>query len=349
MSNKKIYSLQILRFICFLTVMIAHSGYFQFLSNLAVSVFFVLSGFVLMYSYRDKDINTDLKSLFSFAWSKTRKLFFLNILVSFSILLIELYAIYTGNNQYDLKTTLLYFVLQILLIQTFTPGMNKIDFLNAPSWYFSVSMMLYFFFPLIRKSIKDINKTEKCITCVVLLYLTKFIATYLFRNIPDSTYLLYFSPYFRFFDFIIGCFLLKIYSNISDKEKTGWIYIVTVLLFAALVLVNLGGSVPAWMYYSLQHLPSSVFIVLSFALLNDRIDIKKPAIRRLVDLGDISGYAYMIHSMVVEYIKQLYAHFMGNEINGILLFAVATTATISLSFIYKKYIVEKWSFKKATV
>lgn len=335
MSNNRIYSLQILRFICFLTVMIAHSGYFQFLSNLAVSIFFVLSGFVLMYSYRDKDIKTDIKSLSVFAWQKIKKLFFLNIIISASILLIEIYAIYTGNNQYDLKTTILYFVLQIFLVQTLTPGMNKIDFLNAPSWYFSVSAVLYFIFPLIVKKLNKIDSAIKSVIGIIGLYLIKLILTYLFRNIPDSTYLLYFSPYFRIFDFIIGCLLCLIYRKVSNINIL-YVFIPTVLLTLIIVVSNVEGIVPVWFYYSLQHIPASVFIILFVALLNDKTDTSNPLIKALISLGNISGYAYMIHSAVVEYIKQIYAHFFAAEINGTILFIIATLLTICLSFIYQK-------------
>lgn len=338
-NSKKIKSLQILRFLCLISVILAHSGYFQYLSLLSVSVFFVLSGFVLMYSYHSREMKEDVKSLIGFSWSKIKKLYYLNILVTTSILFIELYALYKGNNEYDLATILLYYLLQIFLVQTFTPGVEKIDFLNSPSWYSSVSMMLYFFFPIIKKQVKRISATGNCIIYIIALYALKFILTYLFRGVEDPVYLLYFSPYFRFFDFIIGCLLALVYEDLARQESDHRLINFTALiLLLILVIVNSSQNVVYWAYYSLQYLPASIFIVLAVALLDKRMDENSSLTKTLIYLGDLSGYAYIIHAMVVEYLKQLYVHFFRTEINGLLLFAAAIVLTYFLSYLYQKVV-----------
>lgn len=80
-STKKLPSLQPLRAIAFIGIFFLHAGALVNWSSLAVSTFFVLSGFLMVYTYIDRDIDLTLKGCFCFALSKIKKLYPLHILM----------------------------------------------------------------------------------------------------------------------------------------------------------------------------------------------------------------------------------------------------------------------------
>ena len=111
MAKQKITAIQGLRAIAFLAIFLSHTG----LGNLGclgawgVSVFFVMSGFLMILSYMSKD-DTPPVSL-KFAWNKIRPLYPLHILM---MLLAAVYAAYT---RIHLMKVSLDMVIHSLLIQ----------------------------------------------------------------------------------------------------------------------------------------------------------------------------------------------------------------------------------------
>ena len=59
-EKKKIDSLQALRAIAFFGIFISHCGLIDF-GKLGVSVFFIMSGFLMFYNYEDKTLDNLLK------------------------------------------------------------------------------------------------------------------------------------------------------------------------------------------------------------------------------------------------------------------------------------------------
>lgn len=80
---KKIDSLQSLRTYAFLGILMQHCSLIRLGNWGGVSLFFALSGFVLAYSYIDKTIPINIKSICCFAWSKIKRLYPLHILIDY--------------------------------------------------------------------------------------------------------------------------------------------------------------------------------------------------------------------------------------------------------------------------
>lgn len=141
MNKGKIYSLQALRGIAFLGVFGCHVGFID-LGAWGVSVFFILSGFVMYYKYNDKELKCGILKNLLFSIRKIRKLYFLHIITMIFALLIDKFSIRE-------------IVLNILLVQTWVPDTRVAFSLNSVAWYLSVSFFLYFLFPYILCYIRN--------------------------------------------------------------------------------------------------------------------------------------------------------------------------------------------------
>ena len=69
-EKKRIESLQALRAFSFLGIFLSHAGSPVSWPALGVSVFFVLSGFLMSYTYHDRDMTASVRNNLRFAISK---------------------------------------------------------------------------------------------------------------------------------------------------------------------------------------------------------------------------------------------------------------------------------------
>ena len=89
---QKLNSLQGLRFLGFLFIFLNHAGwllwsnkYFDYGAR-GVEIFFVLSGYLIAYNYRNAEFDYDLRSSFLYMLSKAKKFYFLHLLTFLIIL-----------------------------------------------------------------------------------------------------------------------------------------------------------------------------------------------------------------------------------------------------------------------
>ena len=168
-SNKKTKnkSLQGLRAVAILAIFISHTGIGSLgaLGAWGVSVFFVLSGFLMLYNYLPRE--TMPKFNFSFVWSKIKRLYPLHII---TMLLAAFYAIMTTK---AVAKTILDIGIHSLLVQMWIPNVKYYATLNGPSWYLCASIFLYLMFPLMLKFFKEKMSRKKAIICICILNVMK--------------------------------------------------------------------------------------------------------------------------------------------------------------------------------
>lgn len=146
---KKEDSFQAIKALAFLGIFASHGAW-------GVSVFFILSGFLMFYSYSDTDRITDysIKYSMNFGVNKIKRLYHLHIvsLISAIPFLVKEYMGCGGIKRF------LYPVikvgLNIVLAQAWIPSSGVYFSLNAVSWYLSVMFFLYSMFPLILRFMK---------------------------------------------------------------------------------------------------------------------------------------------------------------------------------------------------
>lgn len=315
-TKKKIDSFQALRAIAFVDVFLLHCG--EFASGAAgVSIFFILSGFLMYYSYCEKSLDTSIKNSVRFSFSKINKLYSLHILMllaSFAVL------INSFIKNFTIKSLILEaskFITQIFLVQSWVPNIGFNFSFNSVAWYLSVCCFLYACFPSVLKKIKKFS-TKVCAIFMFLIFgiqilvgaFLKFSAIWI-----DSAYVLaqwvtYIFPVARLGDFIIGCCLGKIFLNHDfniGKLTATFLEALSFLMFIAAEYIfasekGILGTV--YFKYTVIFTPISVLLVFLFAINKGYIS-RCLTCKPLIFLGDISAYTFLIHQIVIRYIGAL--------------------------------------------
>ena len=141
--RQKLNALQGLRFIGFLLIFMNHAywilskeKYFDYGAR-GVELFFVLSGFLIAYNYRDANIAYDFKSSISYMMGKLKKFYGLHILM-FSIMAVKLLGHFYKHGM-DYNGGIFGFIrdafLNVTLLQSWYDP-SKFSF-NGVSWFLS--------------------------------------------------------------------------------------------------------------------------------------------------------------------------------------------------------------------
>lgn len=136
-------ALQGLRAIAFLAIFLSHSGIGPFgcFGAWGVSLFLMMSGFLMSYRYLQKS-NTPTFG-FSFVWSKLKKLYPLHIIMMIAKL--PFAFVYLFRGWISLALLLVAICLNVTLLQIWIPNESLYTLLNGPSWFMCVIALAYLF------------------------------------------------------------------------------------------------------------------------------------------------------------------------------------------------------------
>jgi peptidoglycan/LPS O-acetylase OafA/YrhL len=261
---------------------------------IGVSFFFILSGFILAYNYRDSFLNQKIsKSNFYIARiARIYPLHFLSLLIAVPL------TIQNANFEISLWLKQLFF--NLTLTQSFIP-IKKIYFsFNSPSWSISNELFFYLLFPFLIFLISKI-KMHKYSKSVLIPFL--FFLPILMLVIPAIYYknLFYVNPFFRVFDFIVGILLFELYVKIRNTSNVLNYNALEFSSIALLVVFFIFHShLPLVVRYSIYYWLPMSFLILVFAFQKGVLS-RLLSNRSLILLGEISFGFYMFHQLVLKY------------------------------------------------
>lgn len=296
---------------------------------IGVSFFFILSGFILAYNYRDSILNKNI-SKSDFYIARIARIYPVHLLCLLIAIPITLQKV--SFNLYIWLTQLFF---NLTLTQSFIPIKNIYFSFNSPSWSISNELFFYFLFPfLIIWGLKTKNHKYKKVLLVIIVLLIPF----LMLIIPADYYkhLFYVNPFFRVFDFIIGIMLFEIYLKIKKEQTVVNYNLLEISSIIVLVLFFVFHTwVPLVMRYSIYYWIPMSLIILTFSFQNGLISIFLSN-KSLIFLGEISFGFYMFHQLVLKYFidfNQLYFH-IKNEYYIIIIILAVSLITSYISFIW---------------
>lgn len=293
--------------------------YVSLLGTWAVSVFVMLSGFLLTYNGLDRveRFPTDFRGCAAYAWKKTRKMY---PLYFFTLLVLALRIFLLAPENPDMNQVNIFikqFILSVFLIQSWPPNTEWAFGFNGVGWYLSTCIILYFAFPAILRRVKNcggIKAAFKRIAVIfAVMFLVAWLAAVLHRKLTGADFnasqnfqhwFTYVFPPFRLGDFSIGCLMGYIFTQ-ADREKIGsgaataleaaaiGLFILTQALFNT-------AKLPNFIDCNLLFIPSSAMLVYFFALGKGHISrFLDNGITRLI--ADYSVEIFLIHFAVIKY------------------------------------------------
>ena len=154
---KKIESLQALRAIAFICIFLSHCDLLP-TGPMGVSIFLILSGFLMFNSAISKGEEPEVKHSFQFAVKKIAKLYPLHLLTLFAMIAVSVVATEVKGDHGILKA-----ILNGLLFQAWIPESEWYFTFNKVSWYLSVCLFVYFAFPFIYRQMRRLSLKQNTI------------------------------------------------------------------------------------------------------------------------------------------------------------------------------------------
>ncbi len=209
----KIYSLQIIRAMAFLGVFLSHTDIkiFRAFGWWGVEVFFVLSGFLMMYQYADRCIGCSLTKNIIFGICKIKKLYPLYIITTF--LMFE-YFWFCNPTAYSPREMIARLIFNIGLVQEYIPIVFRT--INGAAWFLCAILLFYTIFPWILKHIIRVANINMVYLMLLILFsIQLFLGVSSERvvawgyqlglNCPDlQEWIVYYCPLTRLIDGVIG-------------------------------------------------------------------------------------------------------------------------------------------------
>ncbi|MGS0748161.1 acyltransferase family protein [Halpernia sp. GG3] len=331
-----------LRFFFALMVFTSHLGFVQthsslykwiarnvfFEGYLGVSFFFILSGFILTYSYENKILEKEI-SIKKFYVARFARIYPLHLI---TLLLILPFFIFKNN------FSVLEFLSNLTLTQSFVPLQNFYTSFNAPSWSISDEMFFYLLFPFYLIIFNKKHVFQKFLPILIGVFLLISITL-----TPETFHKSYFyiNPISRSLDFILGILLYKFYKEHSLKifytsRKASFMEGFSIIIF--LLFFAFHNFVTRGFRFSIYYWIPMCLIIYTFAHQKGFFS-KILSASWLVLLGEISFGFYMIHYLVLEYgiwFKETFIITLNDISYTLLLFLITVIISLLSYKLYEK-------------
>jgi peptidoglycan/LPS O-acetylase OafA/YrhL len=285
--------------------------------NLAVSYFFVLSGYIMYLSYTD-----NYKGYKNFIQRRVARIV---PLYWFALIMATLLVLIITKFSPD-KELLFAFLSNATFTQV---SFDKYIYsLNTPGWSLCVEMSFYLLFPFLLQFQKSRNKLFIWFT-IVLYVASAIIHQVLVDNFLKTgklEILAYYKPYLHFNQFLVGMLAAQLFS----KSVKSYSFLPVISLAVILLFMCFDFGISAH-----DGLLAPVFALFIGSLATSEPSFLK--IKPLVFLGEISYGIYILQRPVHNFYNQIYFRFSSNKTAGFFIYFFALIAISA--FLY--YIVEK--------
>ena len=357
-DKKLISSLQGLRAVAFLCIVLSHCGV-SWLSPWAITVFVALSGCLMPCNYYDRPPTAPgVLSAMAFSLQKIRKLYPLHLIMMAAALLFVLKGLLAQPSARGALSCAAQLVVSIFLLQTWIPSSRFWFCLNGVAWYLSLQAFLYAIFPALLAVLKKADvRRLRCIAAVIFCAQCLFSLAVWKAGLSGKAafYLTYLCPLFRAGDFTISCCMGCLYRRRQENTLPGDAFSLLELaavllaggcLFIAATQMGILGTVA--FRYNVLFTPSAVLLVWLLAA-------GKGFISRLLSakpflwLAGLSPYGFLIHQVLIRYMEW-FANKFNLTVHPVVWTLTVLLLTLCLSSFYKalEYRVRQRHAKAAT-
>jgi peptidoglycan/LPS O-acetylase OafA/YrhL len=301
-ERHEVKPLTALRFVAAMLVFVYHAPLWQpfaaahGVGQAGVGFFFLLSGFILTYTYSGRLRSRASVARFYVArFARVYPAYLVSIVLALPV--VAAYGTLAWNKSSPVVRGEA-LVAQVLAVQAWFPREEIYLGINSPAWSISVEAFFYALFPMLLRTISRSFATATSRTVFLMAAATWACAAAVFA-IPHHVYVwtTYILPPVRLVDFVVGMLLglafLRGYR--LPGAATAWEAAAVCAVAAAIVAIPF---VPGGWQYSLWMLPFWAALIAVFAR-------RRGAVSRLlsrplfVRLGEISYAFYLVHLTVL--------------------------------------------------
>lgn len=280
---------------------------------IGVSFFFVLSGFILTYSYHTKFKSLNKINVSSFFVARIAKIYPVHLLTWFiSLPAFALHGISSDR--------IIGGLLSLFLLQSYVP-IGKYNFgFNGVSWSISDEMFFYTLFPIILFTLLKIFNSSnvlKLFSFMLVIWLTSVVLMSYHHAPYGDDWFSYVFPVVRIFDFLIGICVGLAFIRFKKRPSEGQqrnqlikfsiFELISILLLTSAIIYS--PHISQSLRFSLYYLPFWALLIYIFAFQSGVVS-KLMSNKILVYLGEISFSFYMIHQLVLKYLIALHIPYL---------------------------------------
>jgi peptidoglycan/LPS O-acetylase OafA/YrhL len=303
---------------------------------IGVSFFFILSGFILSLNYDEKLLTR--KVTFREFWvARIARVYPLHLFTLLLAVLLGISATETISDFFiDPAPSVVTFLSNATLIQSFIPDAAYFFSYNTPSWSISDEMFFYFAFPFV---VLLFVRNKVLLRFGLLLFLCVPAIMYFWPNENHHKFF-YINPFFRIVDFLIGIFLHQLYKvpAISRlfRSKISATFLELLAIGAFVVVFAYHNYVPVLYRYSCYYWVPMSLIIFCFAYQAGAVS-RMLSGRVLVLLGEISFSFYLIHQLVIRFMVDKNAEY-GLTGDNYVLTAIIFVISLGLSYVLHRFV-----------
>lgn len=306
-------------------------------TNAPLAFFFVLSGFVLTFSYYEKIQKHQFNAAF-FLQKRFAKLYPTHLL-ALAIVLLLFAKTYTWNGE-----TWTQLFAQIFLVHSYVPKIECYFAFNRVSWYLSTLFFLYICFAFIFPKILKARKNMLILFGLCIIWAFGMVLTAHFYKSNDD-YIFSVCPLPRLLDFFLGAWLYLLYKKLQNINFSPIICtileIIALMALPATYALNSFIHIPTKYQLCFLYLPAVSVLILVFALTDGKgIFAKIFGSKPMQNLGNISFAFYMVHlyNQSLFDLIEPFDWYLTNPVffvSGYLLFTIAMSFVIEYFFTRK--------------
>ena len=311
----------------------ATAGKFSFLVSkmgwVGVSYFFVLSGFIMVWSAREGD------TALAYYRRRVAKIYPVHAVTWALAMLMGATSLVRSD----------IWLPNLLLVNSWIPRLEVFVSVNQPSWSLCVEMFFYLIFPLLFAALACIRASRLVVlaaSCFVALAATQVVIA---TAVPSSPvlaewplserqwWLSYNFPPLRMFEFVAGMAVARIVIE-GRWRGPGVAGACLMLLLGYVVALFL----PFQLGLNLATLVPIMLLIPALALADTRGRRTVLSARPMVWLGEISFGFYMIHFLVLIHIKDMLDGRRFDFMTGTALIALACIVSVAGGWLLYRYV-----------
>src|SRR5437879_10894960 len=267
----------------------------------SVSLFFVLSGFILTYNYADvfRD-GVSAAGFKRFVWDRLTKIYPVHVL---TLLLVLPIAIFSPLLPLDWRAV----PLHLLLLQFFWPSSTPSfsGYLNVPSWSISCEWFFYLLAPVVM--FFALGNRRRWVPVVMAIGYACGLGLLLWHGQSDEARLYFVSRFApsRFVEFLVGVFSARVFLTSSGQKLAGGSGLAQATGLGLIVAGAVARPYAAWpLWGGLLYVPGAVLLILGLAYGRGPFvaHLSRPALSRL---GVASFSLYLIHAPLLRAVRGL--------------------------------------------